>query len=70
MKLINGIGFIISCMGLALFLFGGGRFVQHTATELTNSLWIIGGVLALFGLLMSNAREEWFFEVADDEKDS
>ena len=62
MKIFNSIGFVISLIGIALFLFGGGRFVQDTATELTTKLWIVGGALAAFGLLMANAKEEWFFE--------
>ena len=62
MRIFNAIGFVIALIGIALFLFGGGRFVQDTATELTNSLWAVGGVLSAFGLLVANAKEEWFFK--------
>lgn len=61
MKWVERIGVGLVLVGVALVLFGGGRYVQDTATDLTNRLWIAGGILTAFGVLMVNIKSEWLF---------
>lgn len=61
MKWLERIGVALGLIGMVCVLFGGGRFVQDTATELTNRIWMAGTVLAIFGVILVNIKSEWLF---------
>lgn len=61
MKWVERIGITLALIGIAFVLFGGGRFVQGTDTDLTNRLWIAGVILAIFGGILVNLKSEWLF---------
>lgn len=61
MKWVERIGVALGLIGMVCVLFGGGRFVQDTATELTNTIGGCGILLAVVGLLMVNFKSDWLF---------
>ena len=61
MKWVEKIGVALGLIGMVCVLFGGGRFVQDTATELTNTIGECGILLAVVGLLMVNFKSDWLF---------
>lgn len=61
MKWVERIGVALGLIGMVCVLFGGGRFVQDTATELTNTIGVCGILLAVVGLLMVNFKSDWLF---------
>ena len=61
MKWLERIGVTLGLVGMVCVLFGGGRFVQDTATELTNRIWMAGTVLAIFGVILVNIKSDWLF---------
>lgn len=61
MKWLERIGVVLALVGIGCVLFGGGRFVQDTATDLTNRIWMAGTVLAIFGVILVNIKSEWLF---------
>lgn len=62
MKWLERIGVTLALLGVACVLFGGGRYVQGTATELTNRLWMAGVILAVFGGILVNIKSEWLYK--------
>ena len=62
MKWLERIGTIFALFGVACVLFGGGRFVQDTATDLTNRIWVAGVILAIFGGILVNIKSEWLYK--------
>lgn len=61
MKWTERIGTAVGLIGMVIFLYAGGRYVQETATELTNRLWIAGAALGIFGAVLVNIKSEWLF---------
>lgn len=61
MKWVERIGVGFALTGMASVLFAGARFVQGTASDLTNRIGIAGAVLALFGVILVNLKSEWLF---------
>jgi len=62
MKWLEKIGIVLGLLGVACVLFGGGRYVQDTATDLTNRIWIAGVILAVFGGILVNFKSEWLYK--------
>ena len=61
MKWLERVGIVLVLVGAGCVLFGGGRFVQDTATDLTNRIWMAGTALAIFGVILVNIKSEWLF---------
>lgn len=62
MKWVERIGVTLGLAGMALVLFGGGRWASGTDTELTTRLGLCGIVLTVVGVLMVNFNSDWLFK--------
>ena len=62
MKWLERIGVTLGLVGMVCVLFGGGRYVQDTATDITNLILECGILLAVVGVLMVNFNSDWLFK--------
>lgn len=61
MKWVERIGAVMAVIGMICFIWAGGRWMSDTMTETVSKIGVVGIVLAVTGVLMTNFDSDWLF---------